>query len=204
MISSEEKYRTLIENITEVLYTLDMDGRFTYISSAIERWTELPAETLLGKSFRDYIHPDDLPAIEENLKLVFSGELQILEFRILDRNGGIHWERAYSRFLKQDDKPIGLQGFLTDITEHKQVEEALERRASQLTMLNIIGEQIASVIELKSVLDNAPRLIKKHFGYYHVAIFTPDYSRGELIMRSTSGAFSEFFPENHYLKFGRG
>jgi len=68
----------------------------------------------------------------------------------------------------------------------KQVEEALERRAAQLALLNDIGGKIAAVLELASVLDRAVYLVQESFGYHHVALFTVDRDHDELVMRAFS------------------
>jgi PAS domain S-box-containing protein len=89
-------------------------------------------------------------------------------------------------------------------TEHKQMAAALERRAAQLALLNDIGSRIAAVLELGTVLNRAARLVQESFGYYHVAIFTVDGKRDELVMRAKSGNFTNLYPLDHRLKWGQG
>jgi PAS domain S-box-containing protein len=201
---SEEKYRSLVENINEVIFTTDPEGNFTYISPTVERHTGFSAEAILGKSLRSFVYPEDRASLEVSLGYALTGQIQVLDFRLLDQSESIRYVRAYCRPILQDERILGLQGVLSDVTERRRVEDDLERRASQLTVLNDIGRQIAAITELKNVLDNATRLIQTAFGYYHVAIYTPNDERRELLLRSTSGAFAEFFPEGHHLKFGQG
>jgi len=201
---SEEKYRSLVENINEIIFTMDKDGRITYMSPVIEAFTGYAAGEYVGKLYNECVFPDDIPSIEASVEKSMTQDSQIMDFRVFDRKHEIHHLRAYTRPILQDNQAVGIQGVATDVTDRRKVEEALERRASQLTLLNYIGEQIAAIIELKNVMDSATRLIQKHFGFYHVAIFTPNFEQGELLMRSTSGAFSDLFPEDHRLKFGQG
>jgi len=88
--------------------------------------------------------------------------------------------------------------------ERKRVEEALERRAAQLALLNDIGGKIAAALELGSVLDRAARLAQAGFGYHHVALFTVDRQQDELVMRARAGSFAHLFPPDHRLKLGQG
>jgi PAS domain S-box-containing protein len=201
---SEEKYRSLVENINEVIFTTDSVGVITYISPMVELHTGFSPESIIGKSFHSFVYQEDLATLEVGLGYALTGQIQVLDFRIPDQTGSLRYVRAYTHPILQDERILGLQGVLSDVTERRRVEEALERRASQLALLNYIGEQIAAVTELKNVLDNAARLIQNAFGYYHVGIFTPDFERGELLMRATSGSFAELFPEGHHLKFGQG
>ena len=60
---SEEKYRFLVENIADVIYTQDDTGRIIYISPAIERLSGYAADEINGRHFADFVHPDDLPGL---------------------------------------------------------------------------------------------------------------------------------------------
>jgi PAS domain S-box-containing protein len=201
---SEELFRSLVENINEVIFIVSADGTITYISPAVEQLAGYRAEELIGKRCQQFIYPDDLAGLDSRPLQQLGDQRSHLEFRIVGRRNLIRHVRAYTHVLMQQGSITGIQGVLTDITEQKQVEEALERRASQLAMLNFIGERIAAVIELDSLFNSAVRLIQKNFGYYHVGIFTPDPRWNMLIMRSNSGAFSDLFPENHRLMLGQG
>ena len=92
----------------------------------------------------------------------------------------------------------------TEIAERKRAEAELEQRAAQLVLLNDIGGKIAAVMELDSVLDRTARLVQESFGYHHVALFTVDRERGELVMRTKAGSFVSLFPPNHRLELGQG
>jgi len=91
-----------------------------------------------------------------------------------------------------------------ELTERKRAEEALEQRAAQLALINDIGEKIAAVLELDSLLDRAARLVRESFDYHHVALFTLDDKRGELVMRARAGDFAHLFPPDHRLKLDQG
>ena len=88
--------------------------------------------------------------------------------------------------------------------KRKQAEEALERRAAQMALLNEIGGRIAAVLELDILLDGTSRLVQEGFGYHHVGLFTLDRERGELVMKARAGAFNAFFPPEHRIKLGQG
>ncbi len=201
---SEETYRELIENINEVIFTLDSNLVLNYISPVIERYTGYQSNEIVGQRLDQLVHPDDLAGLHYSLEQALAGENTACEFRLIDKNGQEHFTRAQYHRRMQEGKTASLQGMLTDFTEYRRTQEALERQTLQLTMLNHIGEQIAAVMELDSILDNATRLIRSNFGYYHVALFLPDYAQNCLVMRSAAGAFASIFPANHRLKLGQG
>ncbi|HEV2291685.1 MAG TPA: PAS domain S-box protein, partial [Gemmatimonadales bacterium] len=58
---SEERFRRLVTYAPEGIYTLDPSGAITTANPALERLLGLPAVSILGRNFREFVHPDDLP-----------------------------------------------------------------------------------------------------------------------------------------------
>lgn len=123
---SEEKYRDLVENISDIVYSLDDKGTLTYISPAVKAMGGDDPSELIGKSFDELIFDEDLPALKERIQMVFSGRETSHEFRATTKSGEVIWLRGSGRPIFKDEKVIGLQGVLTDITNRKKTEEALK------------------------------------------------------------------------------
>ena len=126
---SEEKYRSLVENINDIIFSTDIAGRFTYVSPAIERRTGYKAEEVIGQSFSRFIHPDDLPGLRHRFECVLAGQLEPFEFRVLDKDETVRYVRTSSRPLTESGKLVGLTGVIVDITEHKRMEEEIRSLA---------------------------------------------------------------------------
>lgn len=90
------------------------------------------------------------------------------------------------------------------IHKRKRAERVLNQRAAQLALLNQIGERIAALMDLDSVLDHAARLVQQSFGYHHVALFLLDRLEGALVMKAKSGSFADRFPAGHKLSLNQG
>lgn len=123
---SEEKYRDLVENISDIIYSLDDKGTLTYISPAVRAIGGYDPSELIGKSFEELILDEDLPALRERIQRVFSGTTETQEFRAITRSSEVIWLRGSGRPIFKDEKVVGLQGVLADITERKMTEEALK------------------------------------------------------------------------------
>ena len=124
---SEEKYRDLVENINDVIYSVDAQGVITYASPVVELLFGHPAADLVGTFYEQYIHPDDLPAIRESYANVLAGRLYPSDYRFRRRDGEFRWVRSSSRpVLDAAGRVVGLRGMLRDITEMKQAEQALQ------------------------------------------------------------------------------
>ncbi len=133
---SEEKYRSIVENINDVLYTLDNQGNITYLSPVVEHLTQYKVADLIGKPFAPLIHPDDMPGLSESFNRLMSGQMEPWEFRIMDKDGTIKYVRTSSRPVYSDGRINGVTAVMSNITERKQAEEKLnESRESFRALL---------------------------------------------------------------------
>jgi PAS domain S-box-containing protein len=128
LIQSEERYRSVVENAKDVIFTLSTDARITSMNPCFETITGFPLTDWLGKSFAPIVHPDDLPVALGYFQRVLRGEtLPIFELRILTKSGGyIHGEFTETPLIK-DEQVVGVLGIGRDITERKRAQAALRR-----------------------------------------------------------------------------
>lgn len=124
---SEEKYRSLVENISEVIFSIDLEGKFTYISPLVEQFAGYKVEEIIGRPFTDFVYPDDLEGLVESFQKSLSGILEPYEFRIFEKNGKIKFIRSTSKLQYDNEAPIGLHGLLIDISQRKIFEEELTK-----------------------------------------------------------------------------
>ncbi len=125
LLVSEEKYRTLIENLNDVVFALDTNGYIVYVSPSIERVAGYPPDEVVGEQFTRYIHPHDRDALLEEWAETSRGRMGRYEFRILTKEGDVRQVRTSSRVRYEAGQVVGLTGILTDITEQKLAESAL-------------------------------------------------------------------------------
>lgn len=141
---SEEKYRSLVENINAVIYAADVKGRITYLSPAIESfYGHSPAE--FGDAhFSFFVHKEDLPMAMASFRKALAGKNQILEFRtVLPWSGEVRWSRVYNRPISDGSRVVGVHGVLIDVTERKRMEEALRDSEQRYRLL---AENVTDVI----------------------------------------------------------
>ena len=151
---SEALYRTLVEEINDVIYTLDEQGRFTYISPVVERISEYKPEDFIGQPFAHFVHPDDLETLMMSYQRTLGGAEEPSEFRILDKQGSVRFVRSFSRPIHENEQPAGLRGVLVDITERKTNEQKRERLIAELEAKNAELERFTYTVshDLKSPL----------------------------------------------------
>jgi PAS domain S-box-containing protein len=137
----EQEYRDLVENINEVIFRLDTNGIFTYVSPAVRKMVGgagySPSE-FIGKHFIDYIYPPDRPLLQEHFHERLSGIKERSTFRLLTKAGNERWVLESSRPLREDGVVVGVQGMFLDITSLKQMSAALKKANKKLNILSSI------------------------------------------------------------------
>jgi PAS domain S-box-containing protein len=130
---SEEKYRQLVEDIDETIYTLDATGTVTYVSPAVEStYGYAPAE-LVGRPFTDFVPARIVPAVRQAFFAVLSGEPPSLpDHEIVAKSGDIRWVRDSTRAVVEGARVTGLHGVLTDLSDRQRIERELQELTNEL------------------------------------------------------------------------
>lgn len=132
---SEAKYRDLVENINDVIFVVDENGVFSYISPIIERASGYTPNEMIGRPFAEFIYPEDLVAVRTNFRKVLAQQLEPLEYRVRTKSGQVIWVRSSSRANVIDQRVVGLTGVLTDISARKRAELALQQNEKRFRAL---------------------------------------------------------------------
>ncbi|TFH07840.1 MAG: PAS domain S-box protein [Candidatus Thorarchaeota archaeon] len=126
---SEKRYRMLYENLTEGLYQMDNNGIITWASQiAADIFGKTPEE-VEGTHISEYVHPDERDITLAALrKTITSGEAvsEGIEIKGKRDDGSIFYYRVKNKVLEEDDKIVGIQGLIRDVTEFRISQNALE------------------------------------------------------------------------------
>jgi two-component system, cell cycle sensor histidine kinase and response regulator CckA len=131
--ASEVKYRTVIENVEEVIFQLDDGGCWTFLNPAWTRITGFSVEEALGRPFAEFVHPEDRAEHRERMLEVigYSTSFYRGEVRYLTRNGNYRWVQVYAHpTLNGESHSSGTSGTISDITERKRAEAETQKLAA--------------------------------------------------------------------------
>jgi PAS domain S-box-containing protein len=152
------RYQMLVEQNPAVIFLdkADEAGTNTYISPQIERLLGYSSEAYAENPnlWHEQIFPDDYELATASIKEVLQSGKAAAEYRMVRRDGRIVWIRDSSVLVRDEQgKPEFIQGFLEDITEHKQAEEALkESEAFLQATLDALSAHIAILDETGNIL----------------------------------------------------
>ncbi|MDP2624634.1 MAG: PAS domain S-box protein [Candidatus Peregrinibacteria bacterium] len=126
---SEERFRSLVNNAEDVIYTVNSGGVLTSINTAIQLVTGYAPEEVRGRHFKSFVHPDDFDSVHDSFVSILRKEkpgTSGLEFRLLHKKGGVRWVQLNSRAIRDDeDEFVEIEGVLRDITRTHQIERQL-------------------------------------------------------------------------------
>lgn len=129
----EARYRTLIENANDIVFTVSSDGIFTYVSPNWEMILGHRPSDVIGKSFVNYVHPDDIRLCQHTLDNTISGDKphkDQIQYRVKHKDGTWRWHASSaSRFIDPLSHAIEFLGISHDITDRMLLENKLEREA---------------------------------------------------------------------------
>lgn len=132
---SEERYRELIENANDIIYTLDLQGNVTSVNNAGETITGYSKDELLNMNLARLLTNESVAAGRQMLDRKLDGEARTnYEVDAVAKDGKLITLEISSRLMTQDGKPWCVQGVARDISKRRQAEEAL-READQRALI---------------------------------------------------------------------
>ena len=199
---SEEKYRYLVENINEIIYSLDKDLKIDYMSPSLESLGGYKREELIGMDIRNLIYKEDKYILEKLLRKSYSGKFEPIELRVYHKYGGLKWVRSSNRIKIKDKKFAGISGVLTDITEKKEYDLALKKREEILNAVNFASKYFLRSSDWKDNILLVLKELTNAAGVSRTNIFVAHYPDDETVLVSHTYEFSkdEKFSQNNTSK----
>jgi PAS domain S-box-containing protein len=126
---SEQRYRALFENASDVVYTLDPSGRFTSVNDAATRVLGYSSDEILQMNVADIV----VPAQAAHLREAIDGVDSTNEFDLIARDGRHVTLEVSSQPVYRAGQLVGIQGIARDVTERRRLEEERAQHARELS-----------------------------------------------------------------------
>ena len=143
---SEAKYRKIFENVQDVFFQVDTSGLIIEMSPSIERYSGYKRSELIGTKMENYYFNAEHRALFVQA-LFQQGEVADYEIQMKERNGtAINASTNAHLLFDENNKIIGIEGTIRDISDRKKVENELIRANSELSTINAMKDKFFSII----------------------------------------------------------
>ena len=134
LIKSEEKYRTILENIEDGYYEVDIAGSLTFFNDALCRITGFPEDELMGMNNREYADEENASKLYREYNKVYETGIPTkrLDWEVIKKNGTTGFlECSISFMTDSEDQPMGFRGIIRDVTERKNIDREIMEKSRQ-------------------------------------------------------------------------
>ena len=139
---SEERYRALVENASDVVFRTDNNGYFTFVNASTIRITGYEEKEIIGKHYQEFIRPDLRDEAIRFFGIQFVKRIQntYSEYPIITKDGHEVWLGQNTQLIVEDGKVTGFQAVSRDITERKRLEKEVRDSEERYRELSIIDD----------------------------------------------------------------
>ena len=203
---SEEQFRNIIENATDIIYTHDLQGNFTSANPVVTQVYGYNIDEVLQLNIKQIVAPGYLPLAERMISEKLNGASETGPYELLTyrKNGESVWVEVSTRLIERDGQPVGVQGIARDITERKRAEEQTMQRNRELAAINAIAQTVSQSLDLEETLNAALDRTLEILDIEHAGIVLMDEDRKRVVLRFYRGIsdyLAESFPS---IEVGKG
>ncbi|HMK37426.1 MAG TPA: PAS domain S-box protein [Desulfomonilaceae bacterium] len=145
---SERLYRNLVEQVPDIIFSLDSSGLFTFVNTQVEKFLGYPVQRILDTPLKYYVVPEDSDRVE-SIRELKPDEIWDEEVGIVDAGGNKKFVRIRCKAsLGEGDSPVGFEGVMRDRTVRRKLEEELKASKEALVeKIRIIDELYEHIVQ---------------------------------------------------------
>lgn len=161
----DTRFKTIVSSTRDVIYTVSLAGRITYVSPRAKDYGYVPEE-LVGRTVTELAHPED----REFLAKAFSNAvttgrtLPILPYRLRREDGSYAHVEQKSGIVFRDGRQLYITGVIRDVTEQKRTERMLKESEATLRMMFDTAEDAIFIKDMNGTYVQANRAFAARFG----------------------------------------
>jgi len=137
LVESEKRYQEVIENATDIIFTTNLEGNFTYVNKAGSTNSGFTVEEILDLNYLDLVLPKYRDIVKKFYveQYISKQSSTYLEYPFISKNGKTKWHGQVSNLIYKNNKISGFHCIARDITNRKKMEEELKHSQKEMTTL---------------------------------------------------------------------
>jgi diguanylate cyclase (GGDEF)-like protein/PAS domain S-box-containing protein len=142
----ERRFRSLVQNASDLITVTDATGRLSYVSPGALRLLGVPAEQWVGRPAAELVHPDDIDRAHEAFLGIAGtpGATTTCQLRLAHADGSYWWAETIMANLLDDPGVAGIVGNARDITEGRELQQRLRHQASHDSLTQLANRVLFS------------------------------------------------------------
>ncbi|MEW6689190.1 MAG: HD domain-containing phosphohydrolase [Pseudomonadota bacterium] len=197
----QEKLRDIVEHSTNLFYSHTPEHRLTYVSPQTRQFLDCEPEDALV-NWTDFLaeNPVNEHGLRATERAIETGQPQpAYELELVGRRGRRIWVQVNEAPVVRDGRTVSVVGSLTDITERKRTEQALQRANRGLRTLSAGNEALVRATDEQALLDEMCRVIVEVGGYRNAIVaYARDDADKSVTLEASSGMAADDLPQLHW------
>jgi PAS domain S-box-containing protein len=155
----DERFRLIVENISDIVFLIDLNFNWLYITPSVEKFRGYTAEEAINQNIRDVLTRESIRKVRRIVRKeilndskpgVDPGRTRILELEFYHRNGSTVWGEVTATFLRDEGGHIiGIQGVNRDVTSRKKAEQAIRESEERFRTAFMLSPEAAALNRMK-------------------------------------------------------
>lgn len=169
---NERRFRALVQKSSDIIMILDYEGVITYVSPPAKQIVGYEPEEMVGRQGFHYVHSDDIPTARAALSALLQKpqRTQTMELRFKHKDGSWRVLEATGRNLLHHPAVSGIVTNSRDVTDRKEMEHALRRRAEEAETLRKAGAAVAATLQPEETFERILEQLKRVVPYDTAAV----------------------------------
>lgn len=148
--ASEKKYRTLVDNMSDILWVVDKNFNVEFVNSRILRYLNYTPQELIGTNLLDIIIDEDKAVLKD----MMAGRINFAEFKFISKEGFPVITETRVKILKDNDDVIGMQGISRDMSEYYNARLQIMEKNREMLAIGDVSRFLTSSMDVSEVLGN--------------------------------------------------
>lgn len=167
ILSSEQRFRALVEHSSDAVGLLDAEGAVLYASQSVKHLLGYAPEAILGKNVREFVHPDDWGPTQQILRVALRhpGAVLRIEFRCLHQDG--QWRHTEGTAVNRLPEPAvhGVVINIRDISQRKRAEMHLQEAHEAMRALYQASPLAIVAVDREGLVTSVNQATERMFGW---------------------------------------
>lgn len=201
---SEQYYRSLFDNNTDMVYSTDLQGNFTSVNPAFEKMLGFENSELIGKSALRYINQEDIPRVRMHFYRALKGKEQYYNIELLSKTGEKMIFNLRNIPITVNGECVGIYGIGRNITEQKKIEDKMIQLAyydqdtglpNRMKFMEMLGELLGRAKKKKRML----AVMVLDLDRFKIINDSLGHDAGDDILKEVSERIQDVLPSGSYM-----